>query len=46
MDAAEAGLESGELLTTSDTPGCAMKAMGYERAQGAIPGKSMERLAI
>ena len=44
VDATEAGLEPGDLLTTSATPGYAMKATDYERAQGAILGKAMERL--
>jgi len=33
------------LLTTSSTPGYAMKALDRNRAQGAILGKAMERLA-
>ncbi|MCK5640380.1 MAG: hypothetical protein KAJ19_06270 [Gammaproteobacteria bacterium] len=44
VDATEAGVEPGDLLTTSATPGYAMKATDYERAQGAILGKAMERL--
>jgi hypothetical protein len=44
VDARGAGLEPGDLLTTSATQGYAMKATDYERAQGAILGKAMERL--
>jgi hypothetical protein len=34
----------GDLLTTSPTPGYAMKVGDYSRAQGAILGKAMQRL--
>jgi hypothetical protein len=44
VDATEAGVEPGDLLTTSSTPGHAMKATDYNRAQGAILGKAMESL--
>jgi hypothetical protein len=44
VDATEAGVEPGDLLTTSARPGYAMKAADYARAQGAILGKAMERL--
>jgi len=44
VDATEAGVEPGDLLTTSATPGYAMKATDYARAQGAILGKAMEKL--
>ena len=44
VDATEAGVEPGDLLTTSATPGHAMKAADHGRAQGAILGKAMERL--
>lgn len=44
VDATGAGVEPGDLLTTSATPGYAMKATDYARAQGAILGKAMERL--
>jgi hypothetical protein len=37
-------IEPGDLLTTSSTPGYAMKAVDYTSAQGAILGKAMERL--
>lgn len=38
-------IEPGNLLTTSDVPGHAMKALDQQRAQGAIIGKAMEPLA-
>jgi hypothetical protein len=44
LDATETGVEPGDLLTTSPTPGYAMKATDYARAQGAILGKAMESL--
>jgi len=44
VDATEAGVEPGDLLTTSATLGCAMKAIDSERARGAILGKAMETL--
>jgi len=44
VDATEAGVEPGDLLTTSSTAGYAMKATDYSRAQGAILGKAMEKL--
>ena len=44
VDATEAAVEPGDLLTTSSTPGYAMRAMDYARAQGATLGKAMERL--
>jgi len=44
VDGTEAGIEPGDLLTTSSTPGYAMKATDYARAQGAILGKAMESL--
>jgi len=44
VDATEMGIEPGDLLTTSDIPGYAMKATDYARAQGAILGKAMEGL--
>jgi len=43
-DATDEGIEPGDLLTTSATPGYAMKATDYRRAQGAIIGKAMETL--
>ena len=35
---------SGDLLTTSDTPGHAMKVTEHSQAQGAILGKAMSGL--
>jgi len=43
-DASYGPIQPGDLLTTSDTPGHAMKVTGYERAQGAILGKAMSSL--
>jgi hypothetical protein len=43
-DATNGAIEPGDLLTTSDTPGHAMKVTDHERAQGAILGKAMSRL--
>jgi hypothetical protein len=44
VDATEMAVEPGDLLTTSATPGYAMKSTDYMRAQGAILGKAMESL--
>ncbi|MGE0481323.1 MAG: hypothetical protein AB7Q17_12710 [Phycisphaerae bacterium] len=44
-DAGNAAIAVGDLLTTSDTPGHAMKAADHDRAQGAILGKAMSALA-
>ena len=44
-DATLAEIKPGDLLTTSDTPGHAMKVRDHDRAQGAILGKAMSRLA-
>ena len=44
VDARDSGIEPGDLLTTSATPGHAMKALEHERAHGAILGKAMERM--
>ena len=44
VDATEAGVEPGDLLTTSSTPGHAMKATDHIRAQGAILGKAMQKI--
>lgn len=38
-------ISPGDLLTTSDTPGHAMRAADHARAQGAIIGKAMSPLA-
>jgi len=44
-DAAFGAIKPGDLLTTSDTPGHAMKVTDHARAQGAIIGKAMTPLA-
>ena len=44
VDAAEQAIQPGDLLTTSATPGYAMKAADYARSHGAILGKAMESL--
>jgi hypothetical protein len=44
VDATEIGIEPGDLLTTSATPGHAMKVADPQRASGAILGKAMEPL--
>jgi hypothetical protein len=44
VDASTAAVEPGDLLTTANTPGYAMKASNYDRAKGAVLGKAMERL--
>ena len=44
-DAANAPIEAGDFLTTSNVPGHAMKAVDSERAQGAVLGKAMTSLA-
>lgn len=44
-DAAGAAIVPGDLLTTADTPGHAMKAPRGEKARGAILGKAMSSLA-
>jgi hypothetical protein len=43
-DATHEAIEPGDFLTTSETPGYAMKANDLPRAQGAILGKAMTRL--
>jgi hypothetical protein len=43
-DATHEAIEPGDLLTTSDTPGHAMKASDPSRAHGTILGKAMTRL--
>ncbi|MGC8861641.1 MAG: beta strand repeat-containing protein [Armatimonadota bacterium] len=45
VDATRMAVKPGDLLTTSSTPGYAMKATDHRRAQGAILGKAMEPLA-
>ena len=44
VDTQDAAIEPGDLLTTSATPGYAMKVTDQTRAQGAILGKAMEPL--
>jgi hypothetical protein len=44
-DAANGPIKPGDLLTTSSTPGEAMKVTDHVRAQGAILGKAMTSLA-
>jgi hypothetical protein len=44
VDAAYSPIEVGDLLTTSPTPGCAMKALDPFRAFGSIMGKALEPL--
>ena len=41
VDASQSAVEPGDLLTTSDRLGHAMKVTDYTRAQGAIIGKAM-----
>jgi hypothetical protein len=43
-DACYGPIRTGDLLTTSDTPGHAMKVSDYSRAQGAVIGKAMSSL--
>jgi hypothetical protein len=43
-DADHGAIAPGDLLTTSNTPGHAMKVVNYPRAQGAIIGKAMSSL--
>ncbi len=44
VDASNGPIEPGDLLTTSDTPGHAMKATDHLKAHGAIIGKAMTGL--
>jgi hypothetical protein len=44
VDAAQAEIRPGDLLTTSTTPGHAMRATDHNLAQGAILGKAMQGL--
>lgn len=44
-EASRSSIEPGDLLTTSDVEGHAMKVLDHTRAQGAILGKAMSRLA-
>jgi hypothetical protein len=43
-DASNGPIQPGDLLTTSDTPGHAMKVTDYTKAQGAVIGKAMSSL--
>lgn len=43
-DASNGPIEAGDLLTTSDTPGHAMRATDHTRAPGAVIGKAMTEL--
>jgi hypothetical protein len=43
-DASKGAIKPGDLLTTSDLPGHAMKVTDHARAQGAILGKAMSSL--
>ncbi len=43
-DASGGAIQPGDLLTTSDIPGHAMKVRDHSRAQGAILGKAMSAL--
>ena len=43
-DASTGPIEPGDLLTTSDVPGHAMKVTDHAKAQGAILGKAMSAL--
>jgi hypothetical protein len=43
-DASHGPIQPGDLLTTSDTPGHAMKVTDYAMGQGAILGKAMSSL--
>jgi len=44
VDATNTPIEAGDLLTTSGSPGYAMKACDHDLAQGAILGKAMQKL--
>jgi hypothetical protein len=44
VDASYSPIEVGDLLTTSPTPGCAMKADDHVKAFGAVIGKALRRL--
>jgi len=43
-DASHGAIQPGDLITTSDTPGHAMKVADHAQAQGAILGKAMTAL--
>ena len=44
-DAGNGAIKPGDLLTSSPTPGRAMKVTDYPKAQGAILGKAMTGLS-
>lgn len=44
VDASYGAVHPGDFLTTSATPGCAMRVTDHARAQGAILGKAMTAL--
>jgi len=44
-DATSAAIEPGDMLTTSATPGHAMKVLDHSKASGAVIGKAMSPLA-
>lgn len=44
VDASKDEVKVGDFLTTSDTPGFAMKATDHQKSQGAIIGKAMTSL--
>jgi hypothetical protein len=44
-DASNGAIQPGDLLTTSSTPGHAMKVADHDKAAGAIIGKAMTPLA-
>ncbi len=44
-DASDSAIEPGDLLTTSNIPGRAMKVTNHARAQGAVIGKAMSPLS-
>jgi hypothetical protein len=46
VDATKEAVRPGDLLTTSATPGHAMKVTEHGKAQGAILGKAMENLEL
>ena len=43
-DVSNGSIEPGDLLTTSHTPGHAMKVTDYTKANGAVLGKAMTSL--
>src|ERR1039457_4625679 len=43
-DTSNGAIKPGDLLTTSGTPGCAMRVSNHTKAQGAILGKAMTGL--